>query len=73
MRHRCDLAARLGLVLVLQACGNPPGPATVGTRSPLYPGSALGAPAPVPSGVRGAAYLTSVAAELQPPWAQFLE
>ncbi len=53
---------------VLAACGAPKPAAPAAPRMPR-----LAAPAPIDLRVRGAAYLTQVALELQPGWGQFLE
>src|SRR5271154_5096508 len=53
---------------VIAACGAPRVAAPVAPRLPK-----LAAPAPIDLRVRGAAYLTQVALELQPGWGQFLE
>lgn len=61
--------ATLGLAGVV-GCGGAPVGAPV-PRGALPP--ALGPPAAMPAGVRGAAYLTQVATQIQPNWAHFLE
>ena len=53
---------------VLAACGAPKVAAPVAPRLPK-----LAAPAPIDLRVRGAAYLTQVALQLQPGWSQFLD
>ena len=56
-------------VLALAGCASQAAP-----TGPLVPSSArLPPPVPVDPGVRGAAYLTQVAAQLQPRWGDFLE
>jgi hypothetical protein len=64
---------RILIVAVLTAgtaCGGAPASAPV-RRAPLPP--ALGLPATVDVGARGASYLTAVARHIQPNWAHFLE
>src|SRR5687767_8291532 len=60
----------LVFALAASACGGPrvaPAPALTASGPPLPP------PPPVDAKARGAAYLTAVAAQLQPAWGQFLE
>src|SRR5688572_3531721 len=65
--RRCVPLAWFALAAL--ACGAPP-PRRL--PPPVVP-AALQPPAPADPGARGAAYLTTVAAQIQPPWAQFLE
>ncbi len=63
----------LAVVIALAACGHPAPPART-VHAQLSPsGPELPPPPPVAASVRGAAYLTAVAAHLQPAWGQFLE
>jgi HEAT repeat protein len=73
LRSRCydrrePIVRRVSLVLVVVACHSS------GRTPPLVASSPkLADPEPVDSSATGAAYLTSVAQQLQPPWSQFLE
>lgn len=61
--------SRLLVVAVLAACsGGGRTPPAAGPRAPQLP-----PPIAIDGRARGAAYLTSISAQLQPPWGQFLE
>lgn len=59
-------------VIALVGCG---GPRTAATETPALAASGprLPSPLPVDPAVRGASYLTAVAQQIQPAWANFLE
>lgn len=57
-------------MLVLCACHHAPGEPT---PAPTRPAPRLKAPSVIDPAVRGAAYLTAVAVQLQPGWGQFLD
>ncbi|MBA3395391.1 MAG: TonB C-terminal domain-containing protein, partial [Deltaproteobacteria bacterium] len=74
-RGRGRLLGLVGLVglvcTVIAGCGAPtaaPSPQVLTASSPRLP-----SPAPVDGRVRGGAYLTAIAAQIQPRWSQFLE